>query len=155
LYRYRGERVERRLFVAPLNPDGTYTLGRYHMTVLFTYDSKANRLFYLISRFTAPARMAGGAAIVHEPIDQERELRASWVYLQGLRRVKRVSNIGYDTPFGDGLLTTDQVDVFNGDTSWFEWKLMGKQELYVPYNCYKLQDPSTDMGKLLRPKHPD
>ena len=37
---------------------------------------------------------------------------------------------------------TDQVDGYNGAPDRYDWKLLGKREMYVPYNDYKLSDKS-------------
>jgi hypothetical protein len=40
------------------------------------------------------------------------------------------------------MLVTDQVDAYNGAPDRYDWKLVGKKEIYVPYNVYKLGDKS-------------
>ena len=48
----------------------------------------------------------------------------------------------YDGPgtASDGLRTSDGLDIFNGAPDKYEWKLVGKKEMYIPYNNYKLMD---------------
>jgi len=60
----------------------------------------------------------------------------AWVYLTGQRRTRKLPNACCDTPSpaSAGLMNFDQSDVFNGRTDLFDWKLVGKQEMLVPYN---------------------
>ena len=41
----------------------------------------------------------------------------------------------------DGLRTTDNFDMFSGAPDRYDWKLVGKKEMYIPYNSYKLDSP--------------
>ena len=51
------------------------------------------------------------------------------------------------------MRTSDQLDMFNGAPDKYEWKLVGKREVYVPYNAYKLQDPSVKYKDIVTPLH--
>lgn len=65
----------------------------------------------------------------------------TWQYIPGQRRVKRVApGLTYDTPYpgGAGTVTWDQLYLFDGPTDRFEFKLVGKKEIFMPYNTYKL-----------------
>src|SRR3546814_8151734 len=46
----------------------------------------------------------------------------------------------FDTPnpVTAGATTCDDAFIFNGSLERYDFKLIGKQELYVPYNTYKL-----------------
>ena len=103
----------------------------------------------------APARLAGGILLVHESLDQVKEPRQAWLYNPGQRRVRRAPNVAYDNPgtASDGLRTNDQFDMFNGAPDRYNWKLVGKREIYVPYNAYKLQEPTVKYKDLLTPLH--
>jgi hypothetical protein len=66
--------------------------------------------------------------------------RRAWQYLPGQRRVKLAPDLAYDTPNSGsgGTSTYSDTFVFNGAMDRFDWKLVGKKEMYVPYNGYKL-----------------
>jgi hypothetical protein len=51
------------------------------------------------------------------------------------------------------LRTSDEVDEFNGGTDRYDWKLVGKKELIVPYNNYQMMAPTVKMTDLLKPNH--
>ena len=65
------------------------------------------------------------------------------------------SQVAYDNPgtASDNMRTSDQLDMFNGAPDKYEWKLVGKQEIYVPYNSYRLQDPKVKYKDILTPLH--
>lgn len=60
----------------------------------------------------------------------------SWVYLTGQRRVRKLPNACCDTPFpaSGGLMTFDESEIWWGILDRFDWTLVGKQEMYIPYN---------------------
>ena len=96
----------------------------------------------LIGRFTAPAIFEGTTQLVHEPIDQVAEQRSAWIYNAAQRRVRRAPDLAYDN-FSDGtkgLRLVDQFQAYNGATDRYNWKLVGKKEMYVPYNTYMIGD---------------
>jgi len=37
-------------------------------------------------------------------------------------------------------VVTDQFDGYNGAPDRYDWKLLGKREIYVPYNTYRIGD---------------
>ncbi|RMF16012.1 MAG: DUF1329 domain-containing protein, partial [Gammaproteobacteria bacterium] len=103
----------------------------------------------------APARLAGNVLLVHETIDQVKEPRRAWIYNQGQRRVRRAPQVAYDGPgtASDGLRTSDDFDMYNGAPDRYDWKLVGKKEMYIPYNSYKLMDKSLKYTDIIKPGH--
>ncbi|HCR1632288.1 DUF1329 domain-containing protein, partial [Pseudomonas aeruginosa] len=86
-----------------------------------------------------------------------KEPRQAWGYNAGQRRVRRAPNLAYDTPIAaaDGLRTADDTDMFNGAPDRYDWKLLGKKEIYIPYNNYKVSSPEVKYEELLKPGHLD
>ena len=103
----------------------------------------------------SPARLAGQVLLVHETLNQAKQPRQAWVYNPGQRRVRRAPNVAYDNPgtASDGLRTNDMTDMFNGALDRFDWKLVGKKEMYVPYNSYKAHSDKVDYDDLIKPGH--
>mgnify|MGYP001765158948 FL=1 len=98
-------------------------------------------LFYRIKLYyTGPARRAGEAILVQDAIDPAVQPRRAWQYLPGQRRVKLAPDLAYDTPNpgSAGASTYDDTFVFSGALDRFDWKLVGKKEMYVPYNAYEV-----------------
>ncbi len=92
---------------------------------------------------------------VHETLDQVKEPRLAWVYNAGQRRVRRAPQVAYDGPgtAADGLRTSDNFDMFSGAPDRYDWKLVGKREMYIPYNAYKLNDPTLKYGDIIKAGH--
>lgn len=104
----------------------------------------------------APPREKGKLTVVQEPLDAVTYKRNAWIYLPGSRRVRRAPTVGYDTPDGPGgLVTIDDTLGFNGALDRFDWKLLGKKEIYIPYHNYKFDDPTVKYDDLLQTGHAD
>ncbi|MFC5699340.1 DUF1329 domain-containing protein [Pseudomonas sp. GCM10022186] len=118
-------------------------------------NPEPNRLFYYLGKVTSPESVAGGQTLIHEPLDQTRESRLAWVYNPGQRRVLRAPEVSYDSPVStsDGLRTNDMIDLFSGAPDKYDWKLVGKREMLVPYNTYKLADRSLKYGQIVQANH--
>lgn len=162
LTRYRGVSAKRTISQAAPQRNGTYTLVDFDDEFLFNYTREGiveanldNVLIYFKQAVMAPARLAGSILVVHETMDQVKEPRRAWVYNVGQRRVRRAPNVAYDNPgtAADGMRTSDQFDMFNGAPDRYEWNLVGKKEMYVPYNSYKLHSDSLKNSDILKPLH--
>ena len=160
--RYRGTYIVRRASEVAVQRNGDFTLVTSQQEAMFRfYDPKSNYsnlnniLFYYLSFTKSPARLAGGAVLVHETLDQVKEPRQAWGYNAGQRRVRRAPNLAYDTPIAaaDGLRTADDTDMFNGSPDRYDWKLIGKKEIYIPYNNYKISSPDVKYADLLKVGH--
>ena len=116
--------------------------------------SSADVYYQMKLYYTGPARRAGESIMLKDAANPLQQPRRAWQYLPGQRRVKLAPNLAYDTPNPGtaGAGTYDDVFVFNGALDRYDWKLVGKQEMIVPYNTYKLtyaQDPKS----LTMPNH--
>lgn len=163
LLRYRGDSYVDHWSQAAVTRDGGYTLVRFENQFEFHYGNLSlpesqrtkNKHFNYIQRITAPARLAGGVLLVHEYTDQVNQPRNVWSYNPGQRRVRLAPNVAYDNPgsAADGLRTNDDFWMYNGATDRYNWKLIGKQELYIPYNSYKLSSPQLKYADILKAGH--
>jgi hypothetical protein len=107
------------------------------------YDPKktASETYYMIRvEYTAPARRAGESLLVKEPFNYMEKGRRAWQYLPGQRRVKLAPDVAYDTPnpANAGMETYDDAFIFNGKMDRYDFKLVGRKEIYIPYNAYRL-----------------
>jgi hypothetical protein len=160
--RWRGVFFSRRSSEVAVQKDGGFSLVTVQQDILFNYynpnatiDDLNNILFYYLSFTKAPARLAGGAVLVHETIDQVEESRQAWGYNAGQRRVRRAPNLAYDTPIAaaDGLRYADDTDMYNGAPDRYDWKLIEKKEIYIPYNNYDLSSKQLTYKEILKPGH--
>ncbi|MGH6635158.1 MAG: DUF1329 domain-containing protein, partial [Gammaproteobacteria bacterium] len=159
---YRGDTIVRRTGQAAPTRGGDYTLVKFADQALYhfylpgmTEERLQNRLVFYRQEVLAPARLAGGILLFHEPIDQSRQPRQVWSYNPGQRRVRRAPHIAFDNPgtASDGMRTADQLEMFNGSPERYAWKLIGKKEMYVPYNAYRLHSDQTKVSEILKPLH--
>jgi hypothetical protein len=91
--------------------------------------------------YSAPARRAGEKLLIIDPMDfTDGKGRRAWQYLKGQRRVRRAPAVSFDTPNPGtaGITTYDDAFVANGSPERFDWKLVGKKEMYLPYNGYEV-----------------
>lgn len=160
--RWRGIYLTRRASELAVHTDGDYSLVTVQQEVEFNYyrrdksiEDLNNILFYYLSFTKAPARLAGGAVLVHETLNQVDEPRQAWGYNAGQRRVRRAPNLAYDTPIAaaDGLRYADDTDMYNGAPDRYNWKLLGKREIYIPYNNYRLTAADVEYDDLIKPGH--
>jgi Protein of unknown function (DUF1329) len=101
---------------------------------------KWNGDFFLFRQVqTAPPFKAGETILARDPVDMYGKGRQAWQYLVGQRRTRRAPSIAYDTPdfVSSGHNYFDEVFMFNGALDRYDWKLIEKKEMYIPYNCNK------------------
>ena len=162
LLRYRGLGGLRKVGQVAPTRSGNYTLVQLEEKFLWNYhqlgaatENVGNVMAYFEQKVTAPARLAGTILMVHETLDQVKESRRAWVYNTGQRRVRRAPQVAYDNPgtASDGMRTSDQLDMFNGAIDRYDWQLIGKKELYVPYNSYKLHSDRLKVADIVTPMH--
>src|SRR5690348_10881320 len=160
--RYRGDVIVRNIGQAPVTAGGDYTMVKFRDETMVAYslpgarsESLNNTIAYFIQETVAPARLAGEVLLVQETLDQSLENRRAWVYNAGQRRVRRAPNVAFDNPGtnADNLRTSDQYDMYNGSPERYDWKLIGKKEIYVPYNSYKLHSNTVKYSDLLTKNH--
>jgi hypothetical protein len=159
IVRYRGGSVKRSYTQIPVQANGNFSPVVFDDQITWANYMKEkvdpNRLFFYMQSIVAPARLEGTVLLVHENIDQVKEPRAAWVYNAGQRRVRRAPDVAYDGPgtASDALRTADDLDLYNGAPDRYEWKLLGKQELYIGYNSYRLLDKKASYKDILQAGH--
>jgi hypothetical protein len=82
-----------------------------------------------------PPFKAGESFLFRDTVDGTKG-RQAWQYLVGQRRTRKAPTLGYDTPDSvtSGVNYYDEAFVFMGGLDRYEWKIVGKKELYIPYN---------------------
>jgi len=158
LLRYRGGSIQRYSTEFPVQANGAFTpVTRSETLVLAQAMAKPepNRLLYFMGSITGPSSVAGESILVIDPMNQVKESRQAWVYNPGQRRVLRAPEISYDSPGAgaDGLRTTDNYDGFNGSPDRYDWKLIGKKEMIISYNNYKLTSKALKYTDIIQAGH--
>jgi hypothetical protein len=90
----------------------------------------------IFNEVMSPAQRVGEIILVHYFLNRVSD---AWLYFPGQRRVRRAPTFAYDNPVPgyENLETVDQYPMYAGPMDRYDWKLVGKQELYVPYNSWK------------------
>ncbi len=162
--RWRGVRVTRSEGETAVTRAGNYNVIRSIQEIGFPYASRSetaftrqypNVVFAIKEKVFAPALLSGDASLVIETIDQTDDPRKAWSYSRALRRVLRNPFVAYDFPAAgsDSLRTVDDSGMFVGPPDRFDWKLHGKQEIYIAYNAYRLHSGDIGPKDILRRQH--
>ena len=150
----------RQVDVSLLMPEkaGGYTEFKQHAYEIYPYNNPAvngpadtgnidSKLLYDV---LSPASRAGELYLLHSFLDKPQD---AWIYFPGQRRVRRAPSFAYDNPIAgsDNLYFVDQINMFTGALDRYDFKLVGKKEVYLPYNSYKLIDKSNKFKDLIGP----
>jgi hypothetical protein len=143
-YRWQGPASQQNRMSTRITPDGKVirvTVG----TVLFQspywdpamtpekFDAEGIFKKYRIDTVAPPLR-AGEKLVIRNHVDDDKTL--TWNYLTGQRRVRKLPIVCCDVPnsLSGGFQNFDEAEGFYGGTGRYDWKLVGKKELIVPYN---------------------
>ena len=154
MLRWRGTSWEFNIDQYQLTADGKAVLttdGRAEQQMPYYFEggspeafAKSNE-FWLIRLVNAgPPIRAGEAVLGRENLDGSKS--QAWVYLTGQRRVRKLPNPCCDTPTpaAAGVMSFDEIEVWTGRLDHFDWKLVGKLEMFIPYNANRFLQPKTD-----------
>lgn len=147
--------------IADVYASGNIAWGKQHfMSFALANDPKKRGSFqdkinaYFFTAYYLPERDKGFVAVGFQPNDFTKDSTQSWQYQPGIRRVRQAPEVGFDYPVPPaGLRTVDDDYGFNGSPERYSWKLIGKKELYVPYNNFKVNDTSVKYKDLIKPNN--
>lgn len=107
-----------------------------HMFLYFGYDT--------------PTAVAGQGCIQIYPFGK---VPQTFFYFPGQRRVRRLPTYAYDAPqIGfENEYPIDTVWIIMPPMDRFNWKLVGKKEMYVPYNCFGMYNFNARLHDILWP----
>ena len=152
-YMAKGRQFEASLLVP--NKDGSLSQFQQNAQEYYPYNDASvmspadtgdieSKLLYEV---LSPSSRAGEMYLLHVQLDKPQD---AWIYFPGQRRVRRSPSFAYDNPIAgaDNLYFVDQINMFTGALDRYDFKLIGKQEMFVPYNSYKLVDKSNKYADL-------
>ncbi len=119
---------------------------------------KFNGEYWMVRLINSGPPIRAGEAITGR-LNVNDEKSQSWVYLTGQRRVRKLPSACCDTPTPAtaGVMSFDELEVFSGRLDRYNWKLVGKKEMIVPYNSNRSLTPTKDDERLgaphLNPDH--
>lgn len=165
LTRYRGvgaqwSKVNTVVSPRPGSSDWISTTSK--QTLFFPWGKKGSNAidketwnYAIFFAYDSPAALAGqGLVQVSNFANND---TPSYYYFPGQRRVRRMPAYDYDAPqIGfENQYTVDEPWLFNGNIDRFDWKLIGKKEMYVPYNDFALYDFKKSFGDEFKPDQVD
>jgi hypothetical protein len=158
LLAFWGTAREAQLATYVASGDGSIqqTAGYHEITDFPYYDPRAapdsvGRYYFKTRRLqTAPASRVGEAYIAWQPLNTAQSRYVAWRYLPGEHRVRKAPSLSYDTPDADasGYEELDDYYLFFGGPDRYDFRNLGKREMYVPYNNDRLNaaEPRAVMG---------
>lgn len=162
VFRWRGGSFERQWVSAPVAPSGAFYLLKVHLNVAFDQqgyveDPQPDLLYRGNQYFMSPTPAIGTKQLQFQPIDPAADPPVRWVYTPQNDDVRRLPAYDYDTleAFTGGLRTSDQNDGWNGAPDRYTWKLVGKRELIIGYNAYRIADRALKYKDIIRARNLD
>jgi len=160
LYGWKGESVKYDIgtYVVPGGKPILATAGTLSYQYPYYYRDGTPENFngyFILARMstTGPPLKAGEASLFREPVNKLDPGRQVWQYLVGQRRIRRAPDVSYDNPstLTSGLSFYDEGYLFSGAMDRYEWKLVGKKEMFIPYNTQQFHTQKVD--QVLGPNH--
>jgi hypothetical protein len=162
--RFRGIHINRVDGSAAVTRRGNYTLilQDEEWAIPYARSSESdveklypNLLLAFKKKVFAPGFVTGSGSLVHDFLNINEARRETWIYSPDLRRVLRTPFSGYDNPATntDSLRFNDEGDMYNGSPSLFNWALLGKREMYIPYNAYRLHSGDLKVDDIVGDNH--
>jgi len=144
--------------VADVYANGTVAWSKQKFVNLNVFGDPKNRTStldganaHIFQEYYSPPREKGFISVVYAPNSFAKSGTVSWQYIPGTRRVRQSPEVGYDYPVPPASARTVDDDYgFNGSPDRYDWKIVGKKEIYVPYNNFKINDPSLKYSDILR-----
>ena len=87
--------------------------------------------------YKAPSSVVGQEDLVWHSSNVTIKPDIVWTLLNGQGRVRKAPDQAYDdpNPSSNGIASLDESSCFYGNPSQYDWKVIGKREMIVPYNC--------------------
>ena len=149
--RYRGVAQEWKSTITAVSPrkgGSEWIKAGSQQTMFFPWAAKGSVNlstlppveYYTYFAYNSPTALAGQALSLTTFLNQPGG--ETFYYFPGQRRVRRMPSYAYDSPqIGmENQYTLDEPMVFNGTIDRFDWKLVGKKEMYVPYGSFGATD---------------
>jgi Protein of unknown function (DUF1329) len=98
----------------------------------------------LLYEVLSPSSRAGEMYLIHSFMDKPQD---AWIYFPGQRRVRRAPSFAYDNPIAGA------DNMYTGALDRYDYKLVGKKEVYLPYNSNKLIAKTNKYKDLIGPDY--
>lgn len=103
-------------------------------------ENAYNAVFGFFSQQMAPPRSAGIVFLNFYLPTAEAGGQKVWFYTPGQRRCRVAPDFAYDLPISayGGVTVWDEIFGFVGRLDRYDFKLVGKKEMIIPYNAYTM-----------------
>jgi len=143
--RYYGPPYHSRLTGYLIDPTGKrimmYDMDNYTDSPYHDNPDEEQKFYQRrLVNYYGPPRDVGTKSLTHMTLHARQDGRSRvWQYTQGQRRVRSVPDFSYDTPMFNtgGSQFYDEIGMWEGQLDRFDFNLLGKREIYVPYNTYR------------------
>ena len=149
--------------VAVVYPGNKIAWGRQNYKILNHHGDPNNKpvstegSLYAQANVTTmlPLRDAGTNFVTADHFNSKTQPRVTFGYDPGTRRVRQYPAFGFDSPdpATSGFRTIDEDRLFNGSPDRYDWKIVGKRSMIIPYNAYDLDDSKLKYQDLIMPSH--
>lgn len=119
------------------------------------HTSTTEHSSYYMNQTLIPQRDSGEVLTGGNAWDYSKSPLLSWRYDPGTRRVRLSPGYGYDMayPGTGGSMTVDETRIYSNSGHRYDWKIVGKKEIYVPYNNYKIHSNKLKYDDILTSGH--
>jgi hypothetical protein len=116
----------------------------YHWEYWDNTKAKSDKLQGLLNLNTSPASKNGSMDMRINWLRMDEKPPRAWSYTPGQRRVRLAPEFTYDTVAAQygGMIVFDEISGFDGKMDKFDFKIVGKKEMLVPYNQYRHHNAS-------------
>ncbi|KVM95313.1 DUF1329 domain-containing protein [Burkholderia stagnalis] len=159
--RYRGEGIEWAQTVTAVSPrpGGSEWIDATGPQTYFFPSAKlgksspqdVNQLSAAVYfQMNSPAALAGQAFVQRQYYDKDSE---TYYYFPGQRRVRRMPAYTHDAPLigFENQYLIDEANMINGSLDRFNWKLVGKKDMIVPYNAFGMYKYKSNLHDVATP----
>ncbi|MES2258541.1 MAG: DUF1329 domain-containing protein [Pseudomonadota bacterium] len=111
----------------------------------------------LIGKSVYPPSQAGVLQLRQQFLRADTKGSMAWSYIPGQRRVRLAPEFTYDTvaTTSGGVLLYDEINGFDGKMDKYDFKLVGKKEMYIPYNDNKFENSALEATMMKNHANPD
>ncbi len=164
---YRGHKYTAKISGGNIYPNGSFThvvrkdrkLIFYSDPTLTSATALENKDMAWMGIWESPPRNAGSGFSSINTIDQVMQPRYGFFFRNDIRKnvPSPSAAMTYDALLStaNGLRRSDDMFLFNGAHDRYEWTLLGKKEIYIPYNAYRASHTDVSLKDLLTPYHPN
>lgn len=117
-----------------------------------TTPAKVNDvLFSFAYEYKTPTALAGQALV--QTFSFAKGGSDTYFYFPGQRRVRRMPTYAYDAPVisFENQYTVDQANIFFGYPDRYDWKIIGKRSMVVPYNNFAMYNGKLKTEDVFQP----